>query len=85
MKNDSPIKPLTLRQEQIAALCGRGWAYKRIGAALGITETTVAGHIEEIALKLENPDELAAGTLVMLWSAHRIWRSEPATHRASVV
>lgn len=69
----TPFRPLTPRQEQVAHLLGRGWAYKRIATDLRISPDTVAVHVEAIALLLPNPDELAAGTLVMLWSAHRIW------------
>lgn len=78
-RSDDPFKPLTHRQQQVANLLGRGWAYKRIAAALKIEPETVQTHINEIAAKLPNPDDLAAGTLVMLWSAHRIWRNEPPT------
>lgn len=69
-----PIKPLTARENQIADRLGRGWSYKRIAADVGISPDTVSVHVEAIALKLDNPDELAAGTLVMLWAAHRRWR-----------
>lgn len=69
----TPTKPLTARQMEVAALLGRGWAYKRIAVELHISPDTVAAHVEEIALRLPNPDELAAGTLVMLWAAHGIW------------
>ena len=76
MKRDEPIRPLTDRQRQIADLLGRGWSYKRIGAHLDppIEETTVARHVVDIAMLLDNPDDLAAGTRVMLWAAHRRWR-----------
>lgn len=74
------MKPLTEREEQVAALLGRGWAYKRIAAELRMSPDTVSVHVESIATKLPNPDELAAGTLVMLWAAHRIWL---AMHRSA--
>lgn len=67
------MKPLTTRQDQVARLLGKGWAYKRIAVSLSIDERTVKMHVEDIALRLPNPDGLAAGTLVMLWAAHRIW------------
>lgn len=68
-----PTKPLTARQDEVARLLGRGWAYKRIALELRVSSETVAAHVEAIALRLPNPDELAAGTLVMLWAAHRAW------------
>lgn len=68
-----PTKPLTARQEEVADLLGRGWPYKRIAEKLGIKYSSVTRHVEEIAYRLHNPDELPVGTLVMLWAAHRIW------------
>jgi len=70
---DGPVKPLTTRQEQVAELLGRGLPYKRIAEQLGIKYTSVVSHVEEIAVRLPNPDELPAGTLAMLWAAHRRW------------
>ena len=64
---------LTARERQVARLVGRGWAYKRIGNALGMSTRTVKIHVAAIAMKIPNPDELATGTLVMLWAAHRLW------------
>jgi DNA-binding NarL/FixJ family response regulator len=81
--DDEPRRPLTTRQQQVANLLGRGWSYKRIGLELGISGDTVQTHVEEIANKLLNPDELAAGTLVMLWSAHRLWLKQPVKDRSS--
>jgi DNA-binding NarL/FixJ family response regulator len=73
-----PFRPLTTRQEDVAKLLGRGWTYKRIAATLRMSPRTVAVHVEEIALLLANPDDLAAGTLVMLWAAHRAWEQRRA-------
>lgn len=71
-----PFRPLTRRQEDVARLLGKGWAYKRIATDLHISPDTVSVHVEAIALLLPNPDELAAGTLVMLWAAHRAWLAD---------
>lgn len=71
-----PFKALTTRQEEVADLLGRGWPYKRIASHLAITTDTVATHVTEIAYRLDNPDDLPVGTLVMLWAAHRLWLRE---------
>lgn len=64
---------LTARELQVAALVGKGWAYKRVARALGMSTRTVKIHVAAIAQKLDNPDGLSTGTLVMLWAAHREW------------
>lgn len=70
------IKPLTARQEQVAELLGKGLPYKRIAEQLAISTDTVASHVTDIGYRLDNPDNLPVGTLVMLWAAHRIWLRE---------
>lgn len=81
--DDEPRRPLSPRQQEVADLLARGWSYKRIASELDISPDTVQTHVEEIANKLPNADDLTAGTLVMLWAAHRLWLREPVSNRSS--
>lgn len=71
--DDEPTRPLTIVEQEIAALAGRGWGIERIAEHKGLNPNTVSSTIQRIALKLQNPDGLKPLTLVMLWAAHRAW------------
>lgn len=68
-----PIRPLTPTERLVAREAATGADYATIGIRLGMAESTAAGHIHRIALKLPNPDELKPQILVALWSAHQLW------------
>jgi DNA-binding NarL/FixJ family response regulator len=63
-----PFKPLTPAEERVANLVGRGWAYKRIAATLRTSPRSVQHHVEAIAAKLPNEDNLAPRETVLIWS-----------------
>jgi DNA-binding CsgD family transcriptional regulator len=45
-------RPLTVRQEEVAALVAAGLSNREIGARLGIDERSAEGHVERIRLRL---------------------------------
>ena len=47
------VKTLTPRQQEILQLLARGFYYKEIGAALGISHSTVRAHLHSVYRKLE--------------------------------
>jgi DNA-binding NarL/FixJ family response regulator len=73
-----PAQPsglLTPREREVAALVARGNSNRQIGAALVITERTVAAHIEHILNKLG----FTSRTQIGVWAAeHRLVASSPA-------
>ena len=75
--------PLTPREWQVCWQVARGYPNKRIASNLGIEIDTVEAHIKAIAVHLPNPDDLPAKTLVMLWSAHRLWLTTRDTPNAA--
>ena len=48
-----PIRKLTARQQEILQLLAKGFYYKEIGAALGISPFTVRAHLHTVYRKLE--------------------------------
>jgi DNA-binding CsgD family transcriptional regulator len=44
---------LTPRQQEILALLAKGFYYKEIGAALGISHSTVGAHLHTVCRKLD--------------------------------
>jgi len=49
----SGMKNLTPRQQEILRLLAKGFYYKEIGAALGISPSTVRTHLHSVYSKLE--------------------------------
>lgn len=49
--SDSPVRPLTPRQWQVAELIREGFTDKQIAAELGLAERTVRVHIARIRTK----------------------------------
>jgi DNA-binding NarL/FixJ family response regulator len=47
------MKKLTPRQQEILGLLAKGFYYKEIGAALGISPATVRAHLHSVYRKLE--------------------------------
>jgi len=47
------VERLTPRQREILALLAKGFYYKEIGAALGISHCTVRAHLHAVYQKLE--------------------------------
>ena len=47
------VERLTPRQREILALLAKGFYYKEIGAALGISHCTVRAHLHSVYQKLE--------------------------------
>lgn len=76
MTDTALIRPLTPAEHRVCRLVSLGYDYARIGALLGIEESTAAVHVYHVALKLPNPDGLKPYTLVLLWAAHQRWREE---------
>jgi non-specific serine/threonine protein kinase len=58
-------QPLTQREEQVAALLARGWSARKVAEHLHISERTVAGHVEAIALRI--PGDLPAQARIVCW------------------
>lgn len=70
-----PSRQLTPREREVAALVAPGNSNRQIGEALGITERTVAAHIEHILNKLG----FTSRTQIGVWAAeHRLVASSPA-------
>jgi DNA-binding NarL/FixJ family response regulator len=58
---------MTPREQEVAALVGRGLPNKRIAAQLGLSVHTVEKHIENAAAGLPNPDRLPARSVIVVW------------------
>jgi DNA-binding NarL/FixJ family response regulator len=58
-------RPLTKRQEQVAALIAQGWTNQEISQRLMITPGTVANHVEQMLIRMgaRNRAHLAAFTV----------------------
>ena len=66
-------KPLTPAELKIGDMIGRGLEPQRIATELGISLATVRCHIQHIAEKIHNPDQLKPLTLILLTFAHKRW------------
>ena len=69
-------RPLTPTERRVARLVSMGYDYARVGALLGISESTAGVHVGNIAQKIPNPDHLKPSTLVLLTFAHVRWLEE---------
>jgi DNA-binding NarL/FixJ family response regulator len=70
-----PAGQLTAREREVAALVARGNSNRQIGAALVITERTVAAHIEHMLNKLG----FTSRTQIGVWAVeHPLVASSPA-------
>jgi DNA-binding NarL/FixJ family response regulator len=58
-KNDPAVAPLTEREREIVSLAALGRANKAIGYELGLSESTVATHLESAFAKLGVPSRTA--------------------------
>src|SRR5678815_4790984 len=72
-RQDRRMKPLTPAELKIGDMIGRGLEPQRIATELGISLATVRCHIQHIAEKIHNPDQLKPLTLILLTFAHRRW------------
>jgi DNA-binding NarL/FixJ family response regulator len=63
----TPIRPLTPRQAEVVRLVARGFPYKRIALALGMSERTARQHVSAIALLLDS-DDLTPYRRVQVWA-----------------
>jgi len=72
---DGPRCDLTEREWQIAYLIGPpDLSYEEVGRRLFMSKHTVRGHVQRMALKFDNPDNLEPRVLVHIWSCHAEWR-----------
>ena len=69
----NPVKPLSLRQRQVAAAIGRGESYKQIASALDLTPGTVRQYVRSIAGLIPCDDELPPRVIVFLWVKQQDW------------
>jgi DNA-binding NarL/FixJ family response regulator len=63
-RNETPVEPLTTRENEVLRLVARGAANKEIAAELSITERTARTHVSNILGKLG----LASRTQAALWA-----------------
>lgn len=70
MKREPTFTPA---EEEIIGHIADGWSCTRIAGWLGISTSTVYVHLNHIAAKLPNDDDLKPYPLVFLWAAHRKW------------
>jgi FixJ family two-component response regulator len=59
------MKPLTPREQQVAALVAKGYAVKRIAAELRISPKTVDAHIQQAAQRI--PGDASPLHRLTLW------------------
>jgi len=64
---------LTRAEIEVGECRGKGWDCPRIAEWLGIQPSTVQWHVENIAAKLDNPDDLKPMDLVLFYFAHKAW------------
>lgn len=73
---DGPRCDLTEREWQIAYRLGvPDLSYQEIGHELFMSPHTVRGHVQRMALKFDNPDNLEPRVLVHIWSCHAVWEN----------
>lgn len=68
---DGLLRPLTPTEMKVARLVSMGYDSTRIAELLGMAPRTARIHVGNIALKIPNPEELRASTLVLLWAAEQ--------------
>lgn len=66
-----PVRRLTPRQEEVAALVAKGKTNKQIATTLSVSENTVKAHIQAIGNLLGEPHELPAKSRLLLWLRQR--------------
>lgn len=69
----SPIRSFTAKQELVVNAIRRDLSNKEIAAELGISESTVQGHIDAIMYVLPNPDELSDRQCIFQYAWWRAW------------
>lgn len=69
----APQKHFTDREWQIIDGIRRDRTYAEIGEELGITKSTVRNHVNNVAFKFSNPDDLEPRVLIRLWAIHAVW------------
>lgn len=75
-RDDEPVHPLTDTEQVVANYAARGYGIQEIANRLGTKRSTVAGHVNRIAMKLTPEDGVSPLTRVQLWAAHKLWREQ---------
>jgi hypothetical protein len=79
-------KPLSPREEAVARCVARGLSYKRIAAALDMSEHTAVVYVRRIDAKIPQPDpdsdELTPYQRVLVWAYWR-WHAQPVEGKAT--
>lgn len=68
-----PIRLFTPKQELVIDGIRRDLSTREIAAEMGISVTTVQGHIDAIMYGLPNPDELSDRVCIFQYAWWRIW------------
>lgn len=63
----------TATELEVGECRGKGWKCPRIAEWLGMAPATVQSHINRMALKIPNDDDLEPMELVLIYFAHREW------------
>ena len=77
------IRPLTAQQEKIVECVCRGLGNRATAKALGISVTTVKGHLIAIDNLFTGPrdPEVSRRDRVRLWGLFRVWDAERGANR----
>jgi predicted ATPase/DNA-binding CsgD family transcriptional regulator len=63
----SPVTVLTPREQEVAALLGRGLTNKQIASALAVSPATIRSHVEHILMKLD----LRSRAQIAVWASQQ--------------
>lgn len=71
-----PTRGLTNRQRAVIDGVRRGLSYDEIARELGVSVSTVKGHVAAILCLLPNPDRLDPYLCIFLWARHQQWLAQ---------
>lgn len=80
----SPTRSFTARQEQVVDAIRRDLSNTQIAAELGISESTVQGHIDAIMYVLPNPDDLSDRQCIFQLAWWRVWHRSITAREAAM-
>ena len=76
----------TATELEVGECRGKGWTCPRIAEWLGMAPSTVQGHVNRMALKIRDMDDIQPMDRVLIFFAHRAWlKSHPPPPLPKVV
>ena len=77
-----PIRPFTKQQMRIAQGIDDELSYAEIGAEMKLSEHTVRQYVRDMALLLDEPQELPPRWRILFWIRHKKWEARKLAQAA---